>query len=127
MIVTFGEDWRAPALYDEALRDRPARRHPTPVGVPCAGCRCTVEAQDRGYIKLVLHPGPDDLIWSLEPVHRECDLRMQLAEDAHGRSCGCGGRPGEAGFLAPEQIRAQALEVWARYGGPTGRGPCLPH
>ena len=92
----FGEKWE-PAV--DTLTVPVA----TPVGARCDTCRTPIYDGDRGYITGDITTTP---YGSLDIDHRECVVMLRVGH-GHG-ACGCNG-PRE-----PEQMRADAVELWTR-------------
>ena len=99
----FGERWDVPATEG-------AEQAPTPIGQPCGWCTVPIQDGDRGF--LLGHVAADGTA-AAQPWHRECLLRCGVGSPAHldGR-CSCRGVAEDP--LTPEQMRAEALEVWDR-------------
>lgn len=115
MIVFFGEPWPPPSIY-QGLAEKEHRRSSTPVGLGCLRCTLPILSGDQGYVMPLLRGPVDECYWSLEPVHRECDLSERVGPLEHlGASCGC-----ESGLFThnartPNERRATAMEAWRRH------------
>lgn len=95
----FGEPWDAPVCEG-------ARRVPTPIGQHCWWCNTVFVQGDRG-------------VANGAPMHRECQLRSVVGSMAHLRGeCTCvAGPAAPVGPTTPQEMRAEALEVWQTYTG----------
>lgn len=100
----FGELWDAP-VCDDAIQVV------TPIGQPCYWCGELVAAGDRGFLRPTVKAEKA----SLEPIHRECDLRSVVGSMAHqeGR-CSCQGIKETPLEIS---LRQEALAVWERIAG----------
>ena len=72
----FGARGDAP-IYDDATQV------PTPIGQACYDCREPITDGDDGWIRPYGYrpdgaSDPNDLVWRLAPIHRECDLLLVL-------------------------------------------------
>ena len=110
MNAYFGEPWDAPIV------DGQTREH-TPIGNPCAWCQVPIATGDQGILMGAITGPPQRPLASRVPYHRECLMRSTIGSPAHlDGKCTCrGGQP--PAEQTPEEMRAEALEVWRRING----------
>jgi hypothetical protein len=118
----FGGSWGAPICEG-------APPAPTPVGVPCLECGVLIKEGDQGVVRPVLRLGRAA---TMEPTHKECDLRNAVGPPAHLRGmfltpqqrakvpraelCRCwGGNAPHPSHDTPEGRYAEACAVWDRF------------
>lgn len=104
----FGRPWDVPAVEGQ-------RRVKVPRGVPCGWCGVKVRRGDQGFIVPCMRSDPlKGLRMLSEPWHRECQLRSVAGSPDHlCGTCTCRGGDGDRSRMTPEQMRAEAMEVWA--------------
>lgn len=90
-----------------------ARQVPTPVGEPCIGCGVPVVEGDQGFLQTASSlDGCGGWRTRVVPHHRECQLASTSGHLVGVCSC-CRDRDV---VQTPEQIRADGLEAWRRFG-----------
>lgn len=101
----FGEPWPS-GICDEKTQA------PTPVGENCWWCETKIRDGDQGIWNLFREKSDDTV---LEPIHKECLVRVVNGSPAHLRgACSCyGGSEPHKIPETPEEKRKEALETWA--------------
>ena len=110
--VIFGEPWNANLCHGATVA-------PTPVGQTCLHCGEPIAGSDQGVFHSVGFLRGERGEPVLEPLHRECDIRMALGSIGHlTMRCSCEGGDFEDPPGMTRRQSARLVKAWVDEHGP---------